>query len=421
MQALAAHGPPSRRRRPWVLAVLAVVVIAGAGLTYAVVSSGGSGGAGGGGSGPGGSGPATVAASRGGGHVTGHTTTGAFAVAGTTPAAGAKNVASNATLTVHFSAPLAAGGTSPSLTPPVAGSWVRSGGSTLVFHPSAPFVPASTEVLTVPGGTGGVRGAAGRRLATSTTVSFTVATGSTLRLQQLLAELGYLPLAYAPPATAPAPQDMAEPQPGTLTWRWSTLPSALTSLWIQGYWTVITKGAVMVFERQNGLSVDGLPGPKVWSALLADVAAKKTDPTPYSYVLVTKTLPEHLTLYVNGALNMTNIPVNTGTRGATTHNGTYEVFEHVRESHMSGTDVTGTHYTITTIPWVSYFNGGDALHYYSRASYGFPQSNGCVEMQLATAASLWPNTPIGTLVTVQGPTYGVTSAQNTISNTAAPG
>jgi len=66
---------------------------------------------------------------------------------------------------------------------------------------------------------------------------------------------------------------------------------------------------------------------------------------------------------------------------------------------------------------VSYFDGGDALHYYSRASYGFPQSNGCVEMQLATAANLWPVTPIGTLVTVQGPTYGGTSSKNTIANT----
>jgi peptidoglycan hydrolase-like protein with peptidoglycan-binding domain len=262
----------------------------------------------------------------------------------------------------------------------------------------------------------GVHGVNGARLARSTTVTFTIATGSTLRLQQLLAELGYLPLAYTPPST-PAPQDMAEPQPGTLTWRWSTLPSQLTSQWIQGYWTVITKGAVMEFERENGLTVDGLPGPQVWGTLLADAAAKKGNATPYTYVLVTKTLPEHLTAWVNGTLQFSNIAVNTGTRGATTHNGTFEVFEHVRESHMSGTDVTGSHYTITTVPWVSYFNGGDALHYYSRASYGFPQSNGCVEMQLATAANLWPVTPIGTLVTVQGPTYGGTSSKNTIANT----
>jgi len=49
---------------------------------------------------------------------------------------------------------------------------------------------------------------------------------------------------------------------------------------------------------------------------------------------------------------------------------------------------------------VSYFNGGDALHGYIRASYGFPQSLGCVEMTYANAETMFPLTPIGTLVTV---------------------
>jgi len=418
MQALAAHGTPGRRRRSFVIPIVLVILVVAGGIAYMVASSGtsapgtvtGTGRAPGTGSGGGSGAPGTRTS------VVRRVTAGRFSVRSTAPAAGGKDVASNATLRIRFTAALASGGASPSLTPPVAGSWQRSGSTTLVFHPSAPFVPASHEKLTIPGGVNGIHGVNGARLARSTTVTFTIATGSTLRLQQLLAELGYLPLAYTPPST-PAPQDMAEPQPGTLTWRWSTLPSQLTSQWIQGYWTVITKGAVMEFERENGLTVDGLPGPQVWGTLLADVAAKKGNATPYTYVLVTKTLPEHLTAWVNGTLQFSNIAVNTGTRGATTHNGTFEVFEHVRESHMSGTDVTGTHYTITTVPWVSYFDGGDALHYYSRASYGFPQSNGCVEMQLATAANLWPMTPIGTLVTVQGPTYGGTSSKNTIANT----
>ncbi len=37
------------------------------------------------------------------------------------------------------------------------------------------------------------------------------------------------------------------------------------------------------------------------------------------------------------------------------------------------------------------------------ATYGSPQSNGCVEMPIAEAAQVWPLTPIGTLVTVVGP------------------
>jgi hypothetical protein len=53
---------------------------------------------------------------------------------------------------------------------------------------------------------------------------------------------------------------------------------------------------------------------------------------------------------------------------------------------------------------VAYFNGGDAVHQFPRASYGFPQSNGCVELPSTTAQQAWADDPIGTLVTVLPPT-----------------
>lgn len=398
MQALAARSQPRRHRRWLLVAVLIVVVALVAGAAYALGRRGTSTG-----SAAGHTGSAPPPAGR-------KTSTGGsspasgdpLTVVSTTPANGAKGVAANATLTVAFSGPLAAHSPQPSLTPPVSGKWVRSGAKSLVFHPSASFIPGSSETLSVPGGAGGVAGTGGAHLAATVTVPFTVATGSTLRLQQLLAELGYLPLAYTTPGPPP-PQDMAQPQPGTLSWRWSSLPFSLVALWTQGYWGIITKGAVMTFESQNGITVDGLPGPKVWATLMADVAAKKGNATPYSYVHVTKTLPEHLTLWVNGALQMSNVPVNTGAPGANTTDGTFAVFEHVRASDMKGTNPTGSTYNDPTVPWASFFNGGDALHGFVRAQYGFPQSNGCVEMPITLAAKVWPYTPIGTLVTVDGP------------------
>jgi peptidoglycan hydrolase-like protein with peptidoglycan-binding domain len=393
MQALAAHSPPKRRR--WTLVAAVVVLLAvGTGIGYLAARGGG---ATGGETRSRGGGRNATAASMGGQGGS------RFSVVGTDPSPSASDVASNATITVRFSAPVTPSGPKPSLDPPVAGHWQRTAADTLTDDLSAPLVPSMAETLTVPGGSSGVRGADGQHLASSATVHFTVATGSTLRLQQLLAQLGYLPLAYTPPSPAPPPQDMAEPQPGSLTWRWS-MPSTLTSLWFTGEPGVVTKGAVMMFEHQNGLTVDGLAGPKVWSALLADVAAGKGDTTPYTYVLVTKTLPEHLTVLVNGALQFSGVPVNTGAPGATTPDGTFEVFEHVKASDMRGTNVTGSTYTDPTVPWASYFHTGDALHGFQRAAYGFPQSNGCVEMPIATAGQIWPYTPIGTLVTVQGPT-----------------
>ena len=87
----------------------------------------------------------------------------------------------------------------------------------------------------------------------------------------------------------------------------------------------------------------------------------------------------------------------------TTTDGTYPVFEHVTSSRMQGTNPDGTKYDDPDVPWASYFNGGDALHGFVRATYGSPQSNGCVEMRISDAAKVWPLAPIGTLVTVVGP------------------
>lgn len=323
-------------------------------------------------------------------------------VESTTPTSGATGVDSNTSVSVLFSSGVGSASPDPTLSPSVAGSWARSGADEMVFDPTAPFIPFTKYTLTVPGGKHGIVGVDGAHLASDKTVTFTIADGSVLRLQQLLAELDYLPLSYSGPSTPP--QDLTLPQAGTLTWRWSGLPQEWTDQWVQGSTNILTKGAVMTFETENGLTVDGIAGPDVWSALLADVASGKTNTEAVTYVLVTKTLPEHLTAWVNGTLAFHGIPVNTGVPGAPTTDGTFEVFEHVKASHMSGTDVTGTKYTITTVPWASYFDGGEALHGFPRAAYGFPQSNGCVEMRITTAGRLWPYTTIGTLVTVVGPT-----------------
>jgi lipoprotein-anchoring transpeptidase ErfK/SrfK len=141
----------------------------------------------------------------------------------------------------------------------------------------------------------------------------------------------------------------------------------------------------------------------VWSTLLSDLAAGKVDADSYTYVFVSKQLPEALTLFENGNPVLVNIPVNTGAPGADTTDGTYPVFEHVVSSRMEGTNPDGTTYDDPAVPWASFFLGGDALHGFVRATYGSPQSNGCVEMPIATAAKVWPLTPIGTLVTVAGP------------------
>ncbi len=319
-------------------------------------------------------------------------------VVSVSPTDGATDVPSDASLTVTYSAPLSAHSPTPTLTPPVAGTWEQVDPTTMTFVAAAPLVPSSTEVITVPSGPGGVLGADGKTLAQGATVQFAVAAGSTLRLQQLLAELDYLPVSFTPAGPVSAPQELAQPQEGTFSWRFSE-PASLESQWSPGISGVITKGAVMTFEDQHGLKTDGEAGPAVWGQLLGAVGAGTVNTAAYNYVFVSKASPETATVYSDGNEVYSTL-ANTGAASVPTASGTFPVFEHLTSTTMSGTNPDGSKYVDPNIPWVSYFNGGDALHGYVRAGYGFPQSDGCVEMPPANAAVVFPYTPIGTLVTV---------------------
>jgi len=341
-----------------------------------------------------------------------------FSLASTSPEPGEQNVAPNTTISLTFSAPVSLRDGAPTLTPDIAGKWIQKNATTLTYALDSPLIPASQMVVTIPGGSHGVRSTSGATLETSHTVDFDVAAGDTLRLQQLLAQLNYLPVGFSPSGPAPARADLAEDQPGAFSWRWAGLPSELTSQWTQGAMNEITKAAVEAFETQNGIGVDGIAGPTVWTNLINDVINDKPDATPYVYVLVNKVVPQNLTLWNNGAAQYVGIPINSGAPGADTTDGTYAVFEHVRYSDMKGTNVDGSTYNDANVPYASYFNGGDALHGFIRASYGTPQSNGCVEMSYADAALVWPLTPIGTLVTVEGPNFGTAPPPTTTTTTA---
>jgi peptidoglycan hydrolase-like protein with peptidoglycan-binding domain len=309
------------------------------------------------------------------------------------------DVAAGSTISVHFSTDLAPGSPMPTLAPAVAGQWSVLSPSLLQYQATGPLVPGATEVITIPGGDLGVVGSRGQHLAATVTRSFTVAQGSTLRLQQLLAELGYLPLTFTPAAPVTSPAQEGNDQIGTFAWRWINQATALTTLWTPGTYNVITKGAVMNFEAQHNLTTDGLAGPKVWADLLTAVQSGQGNALPYDYVLVSESLPETATVVENG-LNVYSTLVNTGVAAVPTQQGTFPVFERFTVTTMTGTNPDGSKYSDPGIPWVSYFNGGDALHGFIRASYGFPQSDGCVEMPFAHAAIVYPLTPIGTLVSV---------------------
>lgn len=299
----------------------------------------------------------------------------------------------------------ALGSALPSIEPRVAGSWREPDSHTLVFTPTGTGFPlASSLAVVLPRSL-----AASQPPAQSTqptkVIAYSVAAGTTLRLQQLLAQEGYLPVSWAATGASVARSERAEadaaldPPGGTFSWRYPNTPASLKAHWTVGQANLITKGAVMMFEHEHGLAVDGIAGPAVWHALLTSAVAGQRYGAPYSYVYVHALVPESLTLWSAGHVVLRS-PGNTGIPASPTQPGTFTVFEHIPVGTMSGTNPDGTKYDDPGIRYISYFNGGDAIHEFPRGSYGTPQSLGCVELPLAPAARVWPYTPIGTLVTV---------------------
>jgi peptidoglycan hydrolase-like protein with peptidoglycan-binding domain len=311
-------------------------------------------------------------------------------------------------LRLTFSKPVsdALGSSRPTLSPSTPGHWHETDSHTLVFTPSGYGAPLGSQLHVQLPREVAVTTGTGDGLRTTSQVEWTVPAGSTLRLQQLLAEQGYLPVDWQPSGAAvthtPSGEAQAavEPPSGSFSWRYSDTPHQLQAMWAPGQANSITRGAVMKFENLHGLTADGLAGPSVWHLLLSDAIAGKRQSNGYTYVYVHREIPETLTLWHDGRTVLTSA-ANTGISGAETELGTFPVFEHIPEGTMSGTNPDGSHYEDPGIKWISYFNGGDALHNFDRSSFGTPQSLGCVELPLAASAEIWPYTPIGTLVTIE--------------------
>jgi peptidoglycan hydrolase-like protein with peptidoglycan-binding domain len=300
-----------------------------------------------------------------------------------------------APLRVRFSGVPASFSPTPGLSPAVTGTWTKRGDSEY-FTPKLGLEPCSTYTLTI-WAASTVTGHS--PLDTRRKVSLSVACPSVKGLQQTLARLGYLP--YEPAQGAPAAsraqlaaQDAFDPARGALRPRFGEVP-ALVPGEIDG----TTKGALMVFQSEHGIEPTGEPESATWKALFSADVHDQRNPAPYTSVTVTESLPETLEVHRDGHV-VFSTPANTGVPGAETAQGIFPIFSRFVSTTMTGTDVDGTKYTVPDVPWVNYFNGGDAVHGYPRESYGFPQSNGCVELPIEAAAQVYPLLKIGDVVEV---------------------
>jgi peptidoglycan hydrolase-like protein with peptidoglycan-binding domain len=324
----------------------------------------------------------------------------ATAVARPSPGA---TIKPNTPITLTFSKPVskAVGSHLPPVSPAGAGTWHTVNSHTIRFVPTGYGYGLAAKVqVALPSGVHVLGGQAG---SSDSTAGYTVPGGSILRAQQLLAQLGYLPLTFRGPdvpRTNSAQEAAAvDPPKGTFDWKYADTPPALKGFWKPGAYGTVTKGALMAFENDHDMTPDGIPGPAVWKALINASISGHGSTFGYTFVSVS-VASQSLNLWHSGKTVIGSTAVNTGIPSAPTATGTYPVYEHLTSTTMSGTNPDGSHYSDPNIPWVSYFNGGDALHGFTRASYGSPQSLGCVEMPFAVAHQVWPYTPVGTLVDV---------------------
>jgi L,D-transpeptidase-like protein/Big-like domain-containing protein len=369
-------------------------------------------------------------------------------VVSVTPAAGAEGVNGAAPIQLTLAQAVSAGsGTAenalPVISPAIPGSWHQAG-TDLTFIPATGFAPRTHVTIRVPH--------------QAWTASFTTGSYSLLRLQQLLAQLGYLPMRWAADdatatasttatgtkaadvtaaattkasasttattasattaaasgagtaagtaatATAATASDANaelsaayEPPAGTFTWQ-QGYPWSLHSFWQPGQMNLVTSGAIMAFQSDHGMQMDGQASGTVWTALLRAAAAQDVNQHGYTYAVARQYQPETLIIWHDGH-EVFHSYANTGIPVSPTAVGTFPVYLRYRFQIMQGTNPDGSHYA-DPVQFVSYFHGGEAVHYFPRYSYGWEQSLGCVELPLGPAAQAWPYLTYGSLVTV---------------------
>lgn len=226
------------------------------------------------------------------------------------------------------------------------------------------------------------------------------------------------------------------------------------------------RSAIIQFERQNGILhplgvSEGHLHPQVIRTLFSVHAVRNHD--PFQWVYVTKASgtrqPEQLHVWEHG---LTLAPasfghvvkgfaihnnwvwatvVNTGVLGSTP-DGTYPIYQRLPHTTMRGVfpipiswaayhalagqqvpqwggsslmqparGMVGDHpvrwqpYDDPGILWVNYFDRGRGIHYYPRASYGFPQSAGCVEEPYQNAPITYHLLHYGVPVTISSAVF----------------
>jgi lipoprotein-anchoring transpeptidase ErfK/SrfK len=310
-----------------------------------------------------------------------------------------------APLWVRLSGTPAPGSPRPTVSPKVAGVWSTNGDSEY-FTPASTLEPCSTYELTIPAA---IQATGQTPLGKTRTLALQVACPPVKAFQQALARLGYLPYTFrsiygihfpgGAETRSMAAHHAFHPPTGVMVANVHDAPPL-----DYGHLDETTQGALTIFEAAHGIEAtesSSVSNTRIWESLLAAETAGRRDPSPYTFVTVSESEPETLEVH-KGNHVVLSTPANTGVPGAETPQGIFPIYSRLTSTTMTGEDVDGTKYKVEDVPWVNYFNGGDAVHGYERASYGFPQSNGCVELPIEAAKTVFGMLALGDIVYITG-------------------
>jgi peptidoglycan hydrolase-like protein with peptidoglycan-binding domain len=303
-------------------------------------------------------------------------------------------------IVVRLSARPAPNSPRPMLRPAVRGTW-QTVGDTELFTPASTLAPCSTYTVTVWANTIAVgHSRVGRKHIRQLHVACPPLAG----LQQALARLGYLGAILHPTYDVALPHGRETRREAAVhayrPFHGRLAPDPADAPPVEmGTLDETTKGGLEVFQADHGLEATGEPDAETWRLLLDVEYLYHRNPEPYTWVSVTESIPETLEVHKGRHVALTS-PANTGVSGAETAQGIFPIFARYTSTTMTGTNPDGSKYKDPGVPWVNYFNGGDAVHGFPRGSYGSPQSNGCVELPISTAAQVYPMLAIGDIVWV---------------------
>ena len=106
-----------------------------------------------------------------------------------------------------------------------------------------------------------------------------------------------------------------------------------------------------------------------------------------------------MTAYIGGKVALGPVAMVNGAAATPSLVGTYYVNRKYVSDRMRGSNADGSLYDDPNVPWVSYFQGGYALHGAPwRSTFGYAASHGCINLPVSTAKWVFDWAPIGTPV-----------------------